>query len=77
MTNVLRGMKDAEGESGQEVTGREEAGHRAKPEARARCGEGGGWRDERGERLVELNEDRRVGGIESRSCLPHLYSRVF
>lgn len=39
MADVLRGMKDAEGEPGQEVPGREQAGHRAKPEARARCRE--------------------------------------
>jgi len=42
VADVLRGMKDAEGESGQEVPGREQAGHRAQPEARARCGGGGG-----------------------------------
>lgn len=39
VTDVLRGMKDTEGESSQEVSGREQTGHRAQPEARARCGE--------------------------------------
>lgn len=38
VADVLRGMEDAEGQSSQEVAGREEAGHGAEPKARARCG---------------------------------------
>lgn len=38
VADVLRGMEDAEGQSGQEVARREEAGHGAEPKARARCG---------------------------------------
>lgn len=37
VADVLRGMEDPEGQSGQEVAGREEAGHRAEAEACARC----------------------------------------
>lgn len=37
MADVLRGMEDPEGQSGQEVAGREEAGHRAEAETCACC----------------------------------------
>lgn len=42
MADVLCGMEDPEGQSGQEVPGREQAGHRAEAETRARCRDEGG-----------------------------------
>lgn len=62
MTDVLRGMENTEGESGQEVSRGEEAGDGAEPETCARCRiterEKDGRRDERGQRLFVLNNER-------------------
>lgn len=40
VADVLCGMEDPEGESSQKVAGREQTGHRAKPETCARCRRG-------------------------------------